>query len=91
MLCCCALSLSRVRLFATPWTVARQAPLSIGIPQARIQEWVALPSSRGSLQPWDLTQVSRIAGNEPLRKPNLCIYNAFKANVPSLQGNMKKK
>ena len=23
-------SLSRVRLFATPWTVARQAPLSMG-------------------------------------------------------------
>ena len=28
-----AQSLSRVRLFATPWTVARQAPLSIGFPR----------------------------------------------------------
>ena len=27
---CCAQSLSRVRLFATPQTVAHQAPLSIG-------------------------------------------------------------
>ena len=36
------LSLSRVQLFATPWTVARQAPLSMGILQARILEWVAL-------------------------------------------------
>jgi len=27
---CCAQSLSPVRLFATPWTVARQAPLSTG-------------------------------------------------------------
>ena len=62
MLCCCALSLSRVQLFATPWTVARQAPLSMGIFQARILEWVAMPSSRGSSQPWDLTQVSGIAG-----------------------------
>ena len=26
----CAQSLSHVRLFATPWTVARQAPLSMG-------------------------------------------------------------
>ena len=26
---CCALSLSRVRLFVTPWTVAHQAPLSL--------------------------------------------------------------
>ena len=46
----------------TPWTVARQDPLSMGIPQARIPEWVAMPSSRGSSQPKDRTQVSRIAG-----------------------------
>ena len=38
---CCALLLSRVRLFATPWTVACQAPLSMRILQARILEWVA--------------------------------------------------
>ena len=37
-----------VQLFATPWTVARQAPLSTGTLQARILEWVATPSSRGS-------------------------------------------
>ena len=43
-------SLSRVRLCMTPWTVARQAPLSMGILQARILEWVAMPSSRGSTQ-----------------------------------------
>ena len=39
---------SRVRLFATLWAVARQAPLSVGILQARILEWGAVPSSRGS-------------------------------------------
>ena len=33
-----------------------------GIFQARILERVAMPSSRGSSQPRDLTQVSRIAG-----------------------------
>ena len=43
--------LSRVRLFATPWTVAYQAPLSIGgssvhrIFQARILEWGAIAFS----------------------------------------------
>ena len=31
----------------TPWPAARQAPLSMGILQARILEWVAMPSSRG--------------------------------------------
>ena len=33
-----------------------------GILQARIVEWVAMPSSRGSSQPRDWTQVSCIAG-----------------------------
>ena len=33
--------LSRVRLFATPWTVAHQAPLSIGF--SRQEHWSVLP------------------------------------------------
>ena len=37
-------SLSRVRLFATPWTFH-------GIFQARVQEWIAISFSRGSSQP----------------------------------------
>ena len=60
--CECAYSLSRVRLFATPWTVARQAPLSMGILQARMLEQVTMCTSRGSSQPRDQTQVSCIAG-----------------------------
>jgi len=47
---------------ATSWTVACQAPLSMGILQARILEWVAMSSSRGSSQPRDQTQVSHITG-----------------------------
>ena len=58
----CAYSLSRVRLFVTPWTVACQAPLSMGMLQARILEWVTMGTSRGSSQPRDQTQVSCIAG-----------------------------
>ena len=53
-----AQSLSQVQLFLTLWTVARQAPLSMGILQARILEWVAMPFSKGSSQPRDQTQVS---------------------------------
>ena len=33
-----------------------------GILQASVLEWVAIPFSRGSSQPRDQTQVSRIAG-----------------------------
>ena len=42
--------------------VALQAPLSTGILQARILEWVGISFSRGSSPPRDRTQVSRIAG-----------------------------
>ena len=58
----CVLSHSVISDSATPWTVAHQAPLSMGILQARILEWFALPSSRGSSQPRDWIQVSSIAG-----------------------------
>ena len=34
--------LSRVRLFATPGTVACQAPPAMGFFQARVWEWVAI-------------------------------------------------
>ena len=50
---CCANSLSRVGLFAIPWTVVRQVLLSMRILQARILVWVAMPSSRRSSQPRD--------------------------------------
>ena len=37
----CAHSLSHIRLFATPWIVALQAPLSMGLP--RQEYWSRLP------------------------------------------------
>ena len=54
--CCCHL-----RLFEALWTVACQAPLSMRILQAGILKWVAMPSSRGSSQLMDQTEVSLIA------------------------------
>ena len=38
---CCVQSLSRVRLSETPWTVALQAPLSMGF--SRQEYWSGLP------------------------------------------------
>ena len=46
-----AQALSHVRLFATPWTVARQAPLSTGFP--RQEHWSGLPVP----SPGDLTKL----------------------------------
>ena len=37
-------SLSRVRLFATPWTAAYQAPLSMGVSRQEYWSGVPLPS-----------------------------------------------
>ena len=51
-----------IRLFDTPWTVVRQAPVSMGILQARILEWVVMPSSRRSSPLGGRTQVSGIVG-----------------------------
>ena len=56
--CVCVQALSRVRLFVTPWTVAHQTLLTIGILQARILEWVAMPSSRKSSWSRDWISVS---------------------------------
>ena len=58
----CVLSRSVMSHSLQPYGLARQAPLSMGVLQARILELVAMPSSRGSSQPRDRTQVSRIAG-----------------------------
>ena len=48
--------LGHVRLFVTPWTIAPWGSYTHGIFQARILEWVATYSSRGSSpcrdQPW---------------------------------------
>ena len=38
---CCAQTLGHVRLSTTPWTVARQAPLSMGF--SRQEYWSGLP------------------------------------------------
>ena len=46
----------------TPWSIVHQAPLCMGIFQAGILEWFAMLFFRGSSQPRDQAQVSRIAG-----------------------------
>ena len=73
----CVLSLfSHVGLFVTPWTVARQAPLSMGF--SRQEYWSGLPCPPPRHLPWprDLTPlccISCLAGKifttEPPGKP----------------------
>ena len=61
-MCVCAQLPSYVQLFATPWTITRQAALSMGILQPRIPEWVAISSSRGYSWPSHSTHISICIG-----------------------------
>ena len=60
MLCVCLVA--QVCLTLQPHGLQPTRLFYSGILQARILEWVAMPSSRGSSQPRDQTQVFRIAG-----------------------------
>ena len=55
-------SLSRVRLFATPWTVAHQAPLFTGFSRQECCGWLPFPSPGESSQRRDRIWVCCIAG-----------------------------
>ena len=90
----CMLShFSCVPLFATLCTVARQAPLSMGIVQGRMPEWVAMPSSRGSSHPRDRTKISCMEDPcpaEPPRKPQMFLtgidkIGTNKSKIPKVQ------
>ena len=64
-----AYSLSHIWLFVTPWTVACQALLSMGILQARLLEWVAMESSQPRNQTRSPTLQVDLLPSEPPGKP----------------------
>ena len=59
---CCAQLLQLCLTLCSPLDYSPPGSSVHGILQARMLEWVAMPFSRGSSQPSDQTQVSRIAG-----------------------------
>ena len=81
---CCASSLSRVRLFVAPWTVAHQAPLSMGILQARILEWCPPPGDfpNPRIKPRSPTMYADSLLSEPPAKPQ----NTGVSSLSLLQG-----
>ena len=50
-MCVCACSLSCVQLFVTPWTVAYQAPLSMGFSRQEYWSGLSFPSPGGLPDP----------------------------------------
>ena len=68
-------SLSRVRLFVTPWTVAYQAPLSMGFPRQEYWSGVPLPSPGDlpdpGIKPWSPALQADSLLSEPPGKPKV--------------------
>ena len=60
--CMCVSHSSHVQLFATPWTIAHQSPLSVEFSRQEYWSGLPFPSPRQSSQFRDWTQVSCIAG-----------------------------
>ena len=84
-------SLSRVRLFETPWTVACHALLSMGFSKARILEWLSFPSPRDlpdpgfkPSSPLSPALPGRFFTVEPPGKP---VPNSVKSNEEKHQEN----
>ena len=75
--------LSRVWLSVIPWTVARQAPLSMGF--SRQECWSALPllTPRESSQPRDRTSVSCIGREIPYHWATRVFPNKFQIQFVS--------
>ena len=65
---------------ATPWTAARQAPLSMGFPRQEYWSGLSCPPSGDLLDPGIEPVLSCIAGGffttEPPGKPLSCFYHS---------------
>ena len=81
-------SLSRVRFFVTPWTVAHQAPPSMGF--SRQEYWSGLPfPSPGDLphpgiKPRSPALQADALTSEPPRKPKIRKFKIFRSNMDRL-------
>ena len=67
-----------VQLFVTPWTVACQAPLTIGLLQTGVLDWVVIGFSRRSSRPRDQTQSPTLQANSlPSGPPGQPLANEY--------------
>ena len=81
-------SLSRIRLLATPWTAAYQAPPSVGFSRQEYWSGVPLPSPVWYIGIVYLKRKLTAAGNIIFEK---CFKNSTKANLQQKQNKNKNK
>ena len=74
-------SLSRVQLFVTPWTIAHQAPPSMGFSRHKYWSGLLFPSSgdlpNPGIEPRSSTLQADALTSEPLKKAERQIIDAF--------------
>ena len=85
-------SLSRVQFFATPWTVAHQAPLSMG--SSRQEYWGGLPCpspgvflTQGSFTVWATREAQEYWSGWPIPSPGDLPIPGIKLGSPALQAD----
>ena len=86
----CTESLSRVRQFVAPWTVAHQAPLSMEFSRQE-DERVAISFSRGSSLEKEWTWVSALQQDSLLSEPPGCAGNQMAAGADGQRRGVKGK
>ena len=85
-------ALSPVQLFVTPWTVAHQAPLSMGFPRRKYWSGLQFPSPGDLSHPWIQPASPALAvgffTTEPQGSPNfLEVTTNRKYFPPAITGN----
>ena len=94
-MCVCVYSLSGVDCFATPWTIALQAPLFVGLPRPEYWSELLFPSPGDRPKPKDRTWVSCTSGGffttEPPGKPSSLYTPMFMLCTLVIQVSRKKK
>ena len=71
---------SHVRLFATPWTIACQSPLSMRFPRQEYWSGLSFPSPGNLPNPWIKLESSALQGDsllsETLGKPHIYLLRS---------------
>ena len=86
-------SLSRVRLFAIPWTIAHQTPLSMGFPRQEYWSGLQFPSPGDppdpEIKPGSPASQTDFLPSEPPGKPYVSMYFELKVNLTILKFLLK--
>ena len=72
-ICCYCAVLSHVQLFSTPWTVAHQAPLSMGFPRQEYCSGLPFPPP-GALSNSGIKPTSLLSPSFLCQLGSTCIY-----------------